>query len=148
MSSRAIFCQQPFSVAAIEALVCSGTDRALNRVNALDFAAEAKLNEGCVIAAFLHAARVGLFDLSWNVLHCLHEKLVPRDHRWPMPHWRVPPVGRKKLVRQQPGKYGVARRAQVPRRSFDKLAAGETSLRRMELLGPASGVVANDCNYR
>jgi hypothetical protein len=44
------------------------------------------------------------------------------------------------------GKYGVTRRAQVPRRSFDKLAAGETSPCRMELLGPASGVVANDCN--
>jgi Tn3 transposase DDE domain len=29
----------------------------------------------------------------------------------------------QKLVRQQPGKYGVTRRAQAPRRSFDKLAA-------------------------
>jgi hypothetical protein len=47
---------------------------------------------------------------------------------------------------QQPDKYGVTRRAQVPRRSFDKLAAGEASPRRMELLGPASGVVANDCS--
>jgi hypothetical protein len=88
MSSRAIFCQQPFSVATIQALVRTGTDRALNRVNALDFAAKAKLDEGRVIAAFLHAARVRLFDLSWNALHCLNEKLVPRDHRWPIPHWR------------------------------------------------------------
>jgi len=58
----------PDSVAAIEALVRTGTDRALNRVNALDFASKAKLDEGRVIGAFLHAARVGLFDLSWNVL--------------------------------------------------------------------------------
>jgi hypothetical protein len=56
------------SVAAIEALVRTGPDRALNRVNILDFAAKRGLDEGPVIAAFLHAARVGLFDLSWNVL--------------------------------------------------------------------------------
>src|SRR5215471_1778946 len=55
------------------------------------------------------------------------------------PDWRPPaslamPVSSsqmgcraQKLVRQQPGKYGVTCRAQVPRRSFDKLAAGETS---------------------
>jgi hypothetical protein len=49
---------------------------------------------------------------------------------------------------QQPGKYRVTRRAQVPRRSFDKLAAGEASPRRMELVGPASGVVANDCTTK
>jgi class 3 adenylate cyclase len=58
----------PDSVAAIEALVRTGPDRALNRVNILDFAAKRGLDEGRVIAAFLHAARVGLFDLSWNVL--------------------------------------------------------------------------------
>jgi hypothetical protein len=52
----------------------------------------------------------------------------------------------QKRVMQQPGKYGVTHRAQVLRRSFDKLAAGEASPRRMELLGPASGAVANDCN--
>jgi class 3 adenylate cyclase len=56
------------SVAAIEALVRVGSDRALNRVNVLDFAAKRGLDEGRIIAAFLHAARVGLFDLSWNVL--------------------------------------------------------------------------------
>ena len=54
----------PDSVAAIEALVRTGTDRALNRIDALDFASKAKLDEGRVIGAFLHAARVGLFDLS------------------------------------------------------------------------------------
>jgi hypothetical protein len=51
----------------------------------------------------------------------------------------------QKRVMQRPGKCGVTRRAQVPRRSFDKLAAGEASSRRVELFGPASDVVANDC---
>src|SRR5437867_13061007 len=55
-------------VAAIEALVRDAPDSALNRVNVLDFAAKRGLDQERVIAAFLHAARVGLFDLSWNVL--------------------------------------------------------------------------------
>jgi class 3 adenylate cyclase len=54
--------------AAIEALVRDGADRELCRVNALDFAARAGLDEERAIAAFLHAARLGLFELSWNVL--------------------------------------------------------------------------------
>src|SRR6266581_7094943 len=55
-------------VAAIEALVRDAPDSVLNRVNVLDFAAKRGLDQERVIAAFLHAARVGLFDLSWNVL--------------------------------------------------------------------------------
>src|SRR5262245_8647547 len=54
--------------AAIETLGRDGPDPALNRVNVLAFAAERGLDEERVIVAFLHAARVGLFDLSWNVL--------------------------------------------------------------------------------
>src|ERR1700758_781708 len=56
------------AVTAIEALVREAPDRALNRVNVLDFAVKNRLDEERVVAAFLHAARVGLFDLSWNVL--------------------------------------------------------------------------------
>jgi uncharacterized protein DUF5939 len=56
------------AVAAIEALVRDAPDRALNRVNVLEFAVKNGLDEGVAIAAFLHGARVGLFDLSWNVL--------------------------------------------------------------------------------
>src|SRR6266536_299090 len=56
------------AVAAIEALVREAPEGALNRVNVLDFAARRGLDEERAIAAFLHAARVGLFDLSWNVL--------------------------------------------------------------------------------
>src|SRR3954464_12262759 len=56
------------AVAAMEALVRDAPDHELCRVNALDFATKRGLNEERVIAAFLHAARVGIFELSWNVL--------------------------------------------------------------------------------
>jgi class 3 adenylate cyclase len=55
-------------VTAIEQLVREGPDHGLCRVNALAFAAKHGLDEERVIAAFLHAARFGLFELSWNVL--------------------------------------------------------------------------------
>ncbi len=55
-------------VAAMEALIRNDIDRELCRVNVLDFAAKRGLDEERVIAAFLHAARVGIFELSWNVL--------------------------------------------------------------------------------
>ena len=55
-------------VAAIERLVREGADRELCRVNALAFAARTGLDEERVIGAFLHAARLGVFELSWNVL--------------------------------------------------------------------------------
>lgn len=58
----------PQAVAAIERLVRDGPDRALCRVNALAFAKQNGLDEEKVVAAFLHAARVGIFELSWNVL--------------------------------------------------------------------------------
>jgi len=55
-------------VATIEKLLQDAPDRRLNRINALAFAKEMNLDEEKVIAAFLHAARLGLFELSWNVL--------------------------------------------------------------------------------
>ncbi len=55
-------------VDAIERLVKEAPDSALIRINALDFAARTGLDEERVIAGFLHAARLGLFDLSWNIL--------------------------------------------------------------------------------
>lgn len=58
----------PRAAGAIESLVRQGSDAALNRVNVLDFAAAEGLNEEVAIAAFLHAARLGLFDMSWNLL--------------------------------------------------------------------------------
>ena len=58
----------PGVVAAIERLVQAAPDHALNRINALDFAAREGLDEDRVIAALLHAARLGLFEMSWNVM--------------------------------------------------------------------------------
>src|SRR3546814_20239942 len=54
--------------AAIERLVREGSDRELCRVNALAFAARHELDQERAIAGFLHAARLGIFELSWNVL--------------------------------------------------------------------------------
>ena len=54
--------------AAIEGAVANAPDYELCRINALAFAAKNKLDEERTIGAFLHAARLGLFELSWNVL--------------------------------------------------------------------------------
>src|SRR5690349_20838930 len=53
---------------AIETFIREAPDAALARINPLAFAEERGLGEEPVVAAFLHAARLGLFDLSWNVL--------------------------------------------------------------------------------
>jgi class 3 adenylate cyclase len=58
----------PTVVTAIETLVRDALDPDLCRINALKFAADRDLDEEAVIAAFLHAARLGLFELSWNVV--------------------------------------------------------------------------------
>jgi class 3 adenylate cyclase len=53
---------------AIVRLIHDGADPELNRVNVLDFSGRAGLDEERVISGFIHAARLGLFDLTWNVL--------------------------------------------------------------------------------
>ena len=58
----------PGAVAAIEREVREGSDRDLCRINALSFAKKCGLGEEPVIGAFLHAARLGIFEMSWNVL--------------------------------------------------------------------------------
>src|SRR3954453_9782724 len=59
---------KPKPVSAIEKLIQDGPDSELCRINALAFAARHKLNQEDVIAALLHAARLGIFDMSWNIL--------------------------------------------------------------------------------
>jgi class 3 adenylate cyclase len=56
------------AAAAIETLIASGADRDLARINVLAFAAAHGLDEEKTIAAFLHAAKLGIFELSWDVL--------------------------------------------------------------------------------
>ncbi|HEV7407507.1 MAG TPA: adenylate/guanylate cyclase domain-containing protein [Bradyrhizobium sp.] len=58
----------PGVAAAIEELIETGEDHELNRINVLDFSARTGLDEERVISGFLHASRLGLFDLTWNVL--------------------------------------------------------------------------------
>jgi class 3 adenylate cyclase len=52
----------------IAELIKKGEDPELNRINALDFSSRNSLDEEKVISGFLHASRLGLFDLTWNVL--------------------------------------------------------------------------------
>ncbi len=59
---------KPDIVDAIERLVHEAPDRKLGRVNALAFAASHGLDDEDAINAFLHASRLGLFDMSWNIL--------------------------------------------------------------------------------
>src|SRR5690242_297355 len=58
----------PKAADAIAELIEKGEDHELNRINALDFSKRRGLDEERVISAFLHASRLGLFDLTWNVL--------------------------------------------------------------------------------
>ena len=56
------------AVDGIEMLILEAPDRELCRINVLAFAAKHELDEDDVIAAFLHGARLGIFDMSWNIL--------------------------------------------------------------------------------
>src|ERR1700722_555686 len=53
---------------AIAQLIEKGEDHELNRINVLDFAARTGLDEERAISGFLHASRLGLFDISLYVL--------------------------------------------------------------------------------
>src|ERR1700744_2045248 len=76
---------------AIVNLIETGEDNELNRINVLDFSNHTGLDEEKVIPGFLHASRLGLFDLSWNVLcpgcggvldaHSTLKSLRPEDYQ-------------------------------------------------------------------
>jgi len=53
---------------AIERLINEAPDHQLCRINVLAFAQKNGFEEEKAISAFLHAASIGLFDISWNVL--------------------------------------------------------------------------------
>src|SRR5450432_423550 len=75
---------------AIARLIETGADHELNRINLLDFSKRTGLDEERVISGFLHASRLGLFDLTWNVLcpgcggvldaHSTLKSLRPEDY--------------------------------------------------------------------
>jgi class 3 adenylate cyclase len=58
----------PVVVDAIDNLVQNGRGEELARINAVAFAAGRGLDEANVIATLLHASRLGLFEMSWNIL--------------------------------------------------------------------------------
>ncbi len=58
----------PAVAEGIVKLIEQGQDHELNRINVLDFSARTGLDQERVISGFLHASRLGLFDLTWNVL--------------------------------------------------------------------------------
>ena len=58
----------PEAAGMIEELVRDAPDRELCRVNVIDFSRQTKIDEERAVTAFLHAARLGIFELSWNVL--------------------------------------------------------------------------------
>ncbi len=58
----------PLVAEAILRLIEQGQDHELNRINVLDFSKRTGLDEERVISGFLHASRLRLFDLTWNVL--------------------------------------------------------------------------------
>ncbi len=60
--------QDADAVAMLERMVLDAPDHALNRINALDLAAKEGLDEERVIAALLNAVRLGIFEMSWNVM--------------------------------------------------------------------------------
>ena len=53
---------------ALKTSVEKDTDRALNRINPLSYAEAHGLDEEETVGGFVHAARLGLFDMSWNML--------------------------------------------------------------------------------
>jgi class 3 adenylate cyclase len=58
----------PAAAETIERMVRDEPDAALCRINVLEVAKKAGIDEERMIAAFLHASRLGLFELSWNVM--------------------------------------------------------------------------------
>ncbi|QGY01905.1 adenylate/guanylate cyclase domain-containing protein [Methylobacterium mesophilicum SR1.6/6] len=57
---------------AVAEFVRTSPDERLARVNALALSAETGLDEDVLIGALLHTSRLGLFEMSWNILcpHC------------------------------------------------------------------------------
>ncbi len=53
---------------ALKSEVETGSDRSLNRINPLAFAERRGLNEEAAIGALVHAAQLGVFDMTWNII--------------------------------------------------------------------------------
>lgn len=58
----------PAAAAALERWVRESSDPELNRINVIDFARRNDLPFEQALDVFLHAARLGLFEMQWNIL--------------------------------------------------------------------------------
>jgi class 3 adenylate cyclase len=56
------------AVAAMETMLAQAPDAQLHRINVIDFAATHGVSVDTAIDAFVRAAKLGLFDMSWNIL--------------------------------------------------------------------------------
>jgi class 3 adenylate cyclase len=56
------------AVDLLERMVRDAPDHALNKINALDLASREGVGEERVIAAFLNAVGLGIFEMTWNVM--------------------------------------------------------------------------------
>ncbi|MDH3691203.1 MAG: adenylate/guanylate cyclase domain-containing protein [Gammaproteobacteria bacterium] len=65
---------QPGVIAKLEAMIQTGDDYALFRVNPLQFAQEKTIAENEAIDLFLYGTKCGLFEMEWNLLcaFCAH----------------------------------------------------------------------------
>jgi hypothetical protein len=57
----------PRVIAKIESLIRTQDDFSLFRINAIQFAAEKNISEQEAIDLFLHGAKIGIFQMNWNV---------------------------------------------------------------------------------
>jgi class 3 adenylate cyclase len=71
----------PRAIARLEALILSGDDYDLFRVNPVRYAADRGLAENDAIDLFLHGAKCGLFDMEWHTAcaFCAHVVTSFRD---------------------------------------------------------------------
>ncbi len=58
----------PRVISKLESFIRTADDYSVFRINPLDYAAERGISENEAIDLFLHASRIGLFDMEWNML--------------------------------------------------------------------------------
>jgi hypothetical protein len=80
----------PRVVSRLEALIRSGADDALFRINPIKFAADKGMAEAEAVELFLYATAHGLFEMNWMLLcsqcGCVLAGRTPRRTRRDLPH--------------------------------------------------------------
>src|SRR5437016_6271812 len=58
----------PRTISKLETLIRTGTDRDLFRIDPLNYASQKGMQEQEAIDLFLHAAKIGLFEMDWHLI--------------------------------------------------------------------------------